>query len=208
MAKSTIASTALRLGLSFLSLAIAGYGIYILIQYPSMTDDADFAVKFQGLNPFFVQSHFLGGVLALITACFQLWSKPGGGPHKIIGYAYVVSVSMGAVGGCYLAFYSYLGWSTGAAFLTLDVLWIFSTFYGIYSALKGNQQAHRRWMLRSIAITFAAISLRLLMPLLMLFIDVELAYLIVAWACWIINLILVEIYLYRKPFPSYSLVTL
>jgi uncharacterized membrane protein len=198
MARSTIASTAWRLVLSFLSLAIAGYGIYFLIQYPSITGSPEFAGKYQGLSPFFVQSHFLGGALALITACFQLWSKPGGGLHKIIGYAYVVSVSMGAVGGCYLAFYSYLGWSTGAAFLTLDVLWVFSTFYGIYSALKGNQQAHRRWMMRSVAMTFAAISLRLQMPLLMLFIDVDLAYLIVAWGCWIINLILVEIYLRRK----------
>lgn len=200
MDKSTKASTAWRLVLSFLSLAIAGYGIYFLIQYPSMTENAEFAGKFQRLNSFFVQSHFLGGVLALITACFQLWSKPGGACHKFIGYAYVISVSMAAVGGCYLACYSYLGWSTGAAFLTLDVLWIFSTFYGIFSALKGNQQAHRRWMMRSIAMTFAAISLRLQIPLLMLFIDGELAYLIVAWGCWIINLIFVEIYLRRKKY--------
>ena len=46
--------------------------------------------------------------------------------------------------------------------------------------------------------TFAAITLRIQMPLLMLFIDVDVAYVIVAWACWILNLILVEIYLHRK----------
>lgn len=193
-----------RILLSVSALAIAAYGIYFLINYSSMSESQSFAVKFQSLNPFFVQSHFLGGSLALITACIQLWLKPGSSAHKLTGYAYVVSVCMGVVGGFYLAFHSHLGWSTGVAFLLLDFFWIFCTGYGIYSAIRKRSIDHQRWMLRSLAFTFAAVSLRVQAPLLMLVTDMDTAYLIVAWSSWIINLILIESYLRFKSRKNFS----
>lgn len=202
-----MAKTIWRVLLSLGALAIAAYGIFFLIQYPTMTGSQNFAEKYQSLNPFFVQSHFLGGSLALIMACFQLWTKPGASFHKLIGYAYVISVTMGATGGFYLAFYSHLGWSTGVSFLILDALWVFCTFYGIYSALTGKTEKHHRWMLRSLAFTFVAITLRIQLPLLFIFMGIDDAYLIVAWSSWITNLILIEIYLYFKYSRSSSPLT-
>lgn len=199
-----MATTIWRVLLSFGALAIAAYGIFFLLSYPSITGNQSFAEKYQSLNPFFVQSHFLGGSLALIMACFQLWTKPGTSLHKLIGYVYVLSVTMGATGGFYLAFYSHLGWSTGVAFLILDALWVFCTFYGIYSALRCNSEQHQRWMLRSLAFTFAAISLRIQLPLLLIVMDIDTAYLIVAWSSWIMNLLIIEIYLFRKSKHSSS----
>lgn len=197
-----------RILLSVSALAIAAYGIFFLISYPSMSGNQNFAVKFQSLNPFFVQSHFLGGAFALITACIQLWLKPGSPLHKLNGYAYVVAVCMGAVGGFYLAFYSHLGWSTGVAFLLLDLFWVVCTGCGIYSAIRGYKFYHHRWMLRSLAFTFAAVSLRLQLPLLLLVTDIDTAYLIVAWSSWIINLILIEIYFFMQSRRLSSLATL
>jgi hypothetical protein len=52
--------------------------------------------------------------------------------------------------------------------------------------------AHRRWMIRNFALTYAAVTLRLEMPLLgMAFGDV-LGYQLVAWVCWIPNLLVAE----------------
>lgn len=197
-----------RVLLSISALAIAAYGIFFLIQYPTITGSQNFAEKYQVLNPFFVQSHFLGGSLALITACIQLWLKPGSSVHKLTGYAYVMSVCMCAVGGFYLAFYSHLGWSTGVAFLLLDFFWIFCTGYGIYFAIRKRQIDHQRWILRSLAFTFAAVSLRVQAPLLMLVTDIDTAYLIVAWSSWIINLILIEIYFFMQCRRLSSLISL
>lgn len=197
-----------RILLSVSALAIAAYGIFFLINYPSLSGSENFAVKFKSLNPFFVQSHFLGGAVALITASIQLWLKPGSSAHKLTGYAYVISVTMSAAGGFYLAFHSHLGWSTGISFLILDALWVFCTFYGILLVLICKPENHHRWMLRSLAFTFAAVSLRLQLPLLLLVTDIDTAYLIVAWSSWIINLILIEIYFFMQSRRLSSLATL
>ncbi len=50
--------------------------------------------------------------------------------------------------------------------------------------------------LRSFALSCAAISLRILLPLLSLVFSFETSYALVAWLSWSINLVIVETYLY------------
>jgi len=67
---------------------------------------------------------------------------------------------------------------------------------------RGDQIGHRRWMLRSYAFTFAAVTLRIYLPIALTaglpFID---AYQTISWACWVPNLIVVEWWLLQPARP-------
>ena len=61
---------------------------------------------------------------------------------------------------------------------------------------QGDLEAHREWMIRNYALTFAAVTLRLWLPFLMLIgFAFTTAYITVAWLCWVPNLIAVELYI-------------
>ena len=59
----------------------------------------------------------------------------------------------------------------------------------------GKIEQHRQWMIRSFALTFAAVTLRLWLPFFQIVLNFEFieAYIIIAWLCWIPNLIVAEI---------------
>ena len=55
-------------------------------------------------------------------------------------------------------------------------------------------------MIRSFALTYAAVMLRLYLPLFLagLRMDFEISYQIISWLCWVPNLIFVEYFLIRR----------
>ncbi len=53
-------------------------------------------------------------------------------------------------------------------------------------------QSHREWMTRSYALIFAAVTLRLYMPLLDAVLGEYSGYALVAWLCWVPNLLVAE----------------
>ena len=160
--------------------------------------DTPFSVRYHALNPVGVYSHFIGAGFALFFGGLQVFSKVGSNNHRLIGYGYCLGVTVGSIGGCYLAFNSYLGIVTGLGFFIADLLWITTTIIAVQQVRAGRIRAHRRWIWRSMALTSAGISLRILLPLLSIFFSFNTSYIIVAWLCWIGNLIFVEIYLYRS----------
>ena len=56
-------------------------------------------------------------------------------------------------------------------------------------------ESHRQWMIRSYALAFAAVTLRIYMPFMQAVLGMEFldAYLIVAWMCWVPNLLVAEL---------------
>jgi uncharacterized membrane protein len=180
--------------LLILALAVGAYALGYHWIY-SNSDDG-FIVKFRTLNPVLVYAHFIGGGLALCLGAIQLWIKRPSRLHFWLGRTYCLCVLVGAVGGGYLSFYSHLGAITGLGFFIVDVLWICTTFIALRFAMSRQFNAHRRWILRSFALSCAAISLRVLLPLLSLFFSFETSYALVAWLSWSINLVIVEFYLY------------
>ena len=73
------------------------------------------------------------------------------------------------------------------------LLWLGTTGYGIQLARMGNIAAHREWMIRSFALTAAALTLRLLLGGFMaLGYDYHEVSHILAWACWVPNLLIAE----------------
>ena len=147
-------------------------------------------------------AHILGAPLALALAPFQLWqglrkSRPR--LHRRAGYTYVTAVVIAGAGSL-LMLPHFLGSASAAAgFLIMAVLWIGLTLRGVFLARAGDYAAHRRFMLRSVAVTFGAVTLRLIMPpLIAQGWSVVETYQITAWASWLPNLIAVEIYLRAK----------
>jgi hypothetical protein len=68
-----------------------------------------------------------------------------------------------------------------------------------------DQQAHRAWMLRSYALTLAAVTLRLYIPIgVASGLAFESVYPTVAWACWVPNLMLVEWWILPRHRPVVS----
>lgn len=143
-------------------------------------------------------AHLIGGPLALMLAPFQLWQglrqrRPR--LHRAIGYGYAMAVLIAGIGSLImLPGFEGAAW-VAAGFAALGLLWIGTTATGILQARNRNLAAHQRWMQRSVALSFAAVTLRLIMAPLMAagWTPLE-TYQITAWGSWLLNLAVLEIW--------------
>lgn len=143
--------------------------------------------------------HVAGAATALLVGPLQfLPGLRGRRPtlHRWCGRAYVTGCLIGGFGGLVIAFGTTAGPVAGLGFGTLAVLWLVTNVQGLRMALKRRFDRHRAWMIRSFALTFAAVTLRLYLPILPLlglsFID---GYRADSWLAWVPNLVLAELYL-------------
>lgn len=114
--------------------------------------------------------------------------------HRIVGRVYLgVAVPVGGLAGLYLSAFAFGGLVTRLGFGSLAVAWLYTAFRGYVAARAGDFSAHRRWMIRNYALTFAAVTLRLYLPLgFFLQVPFEFSYRLISWLCWIPNLIVGE----------------
>ena len=148
--------------------------------------------------PWRLWGHILGGPLALALAPVQLsgrmrqyWPRL----HRSAGRVYGAAVLVAGVAGMTLAPTSEASNFARVGFGVLGALWLLTTIKGIQLAMRGDLARHRWWMERSIALTFAAVTLRLIMaPLMASGWSVAQTYDITAWGSWILNLALLELW--------------
>lgn len=145
---------------------------------------------------FALRLHAVGGLVALMLGPWQFLTplrKHLPVVHKIIGYGYIVAVAVGAAGAAVIAQTPGGVGANAFAFNMLAILWIISTAVALGCALAKQWPLHQKWMIRSFALTFAAVTLRAGMPVLgWLGFSPSEFYTIAAWASWTVNLILVE----------------
>lgn len=178
-----------------LCIGVAGYAIAL----PFLEFDSPIHSRLASLPPFFLLAHTIGGAIALLIVPIQLFSAYKKRKlHKVFGIIYVFAVLLSTLGGYYLAHNAYGGISSSLALSLLATLWWVTTLMGVANAKKGDINSHRRWMLRSIALTTAAITLRLLSPFFHSNFDPVTAQQGLYWSCWIINLTLVEVWLFIR----------
>lgn len=121
--------------------------------------------------------------------------------HKWSGWLYAsVTVLLAAPSGFIIGLYANGGWSAQIAFCLLAILWVVFTIIAVVKVIQKDIVAHQNWMLRSFALAMSAITLRVWKYVLVaLFhprpMDV---YRWIAWLGWVVNLIIVEIYIYKK----------
>ena len=152
-------------------------------------------------NPYFLAGFYIhitsslwvmaGGILQFIPAVFR--KKPAF--HRWTGKLYVFSVLfLAAPSGLVLAFFANGGLPAKVGFSLQCVVWWLTTFIAWREIMQGKWTLHAEWMIRSYAITLAAVSLRTesyLMYYLLGTKPIE-TYLTVTWLSWTGNLLLAE----------------
>lgn len=155
-------------------------------------------------NTFYI--HIIFGGVALLLGWLQFSSKLRSRNvkiHRHIGKIYVVSALFSSFSGFYIALFADGGFRASLGFSCLSVIWFCTTLMA-YLAIR-NQKIlnHQVLMVYSYAACFAAVTLRIWLPILILIIgQYSTAYIVVAWLSWIPNL-LVAYLITRKLTQNY-----
>lgn len=122
--------------------------------------------------------------------------------HRNLGKLYMLGILFGGGSGLYLALYASGGLAGKLGFGTLSVLWLISAYRALHQIKHRKVLSHQKWMIRNYSLTFAAVTLRIWLPLFVLILGPErfdLSYSIISWLAWVPNLLLAEIFVRRKP---------
>lgn len=163
--------------------------------------------------------HIAGGSLALVLGALQFWRglrRRLPRLHRWMGRVYLAAVAVGGAAGLLISFFSPAGWVGLFGFGALAVLWMLTGWRAYRAIRRGDVATHQSWMIRNYALTFAAVTLRLWIPLLLLTplwlgmpweFDAAWtnAYAAVPFLAWLPNLLVAEWLIRRRGLPSYRL---
>jgi uncharacterized membrane protein len=168
----------------------------------------DLVTAYQGMDPHILNrralflAHIVASPIALGVGAVQFLPRLRArrpGLHRWLGRLYAAAILVGGLAGLGLALDAVGGPVAGWGFGLLAVLWLAATAQAVRLAMLRRISAHRVWMIRSFALTFAAVTLRLQMPVLLgLGMDYPEASQILAWSCWVPNLAIAEWLVRRK----------
>lgn len=192
------ARSAMRLAgvfaLAFLSLAVAAYavGVYGFLPLGALVDP-EMRANFEAHRAA-IYTHVFASSVALAVGPWQFAAglrSRHRAVHRWLGRAYLgIGVLCGGAAGLFMAFHAFGGLPARAGFAALAAAWLY-TGWRAYRAIRAQDpRAHRRWMVRNFALTFAAVTLRLWLPAsLAAGVPATVGYPIVAWLCWVPNLL-------------------
>ncbi len=185
-----------RIIMVFFSAAIFLYAMgYLNFQVQNLLREKGDLVNSKLYLTFFYL-HTTGGGLALLLGSVQFFPRLRNRYltlHRNLGKAYVLACLIGGTSGLVIALFANGGWIAKMGFTILAVIWLYSTYRAYSAILRKAIETHEIWMIRSFALTFAAVSLRLEIPLyLMLGMEFLDAYRLVSWSCWVFNLLVAE----------------
>lgn len=145
--------------------------------------------------------HVGGAVVALVVMPLQLARRQRQRLprlHRCLGALYVGGVLIGGVAGLALSTTAHGGPTATLGFLGLALAWLVTTGAGVEALVRRDLAAHRRWMVRSASLTFAAVTLRVYLGIVSTSgLPFDPSYTAIAWLCWVPNL-LVAVRLTRR----------
>lgn len=166
----------------------------------------------EGFAPYYplLVAHVLFGSVAMLACCVQIWPRfreryPAA--HRMIGRVYVFGGAIPAgIIGLTIGAVSPFGPTLRVSNVLLATLWLTFTITGFRMARHGRLVEHRRWMIRSFALTmsvitnrvWAALAVVVLMPQLPTTFGgnetmmVQTIAGLSGWLGWVITLLLVE----------------
>lgn len=142
--------------------------------------------------------HVFSSVLALAAGLTQFSDnilKKHRYLHRIIGWIYVVDILViNFPAAMVMAYYANGLLPSKVAFIILDCLWFWFTLKAVIAARKRDINEHKRFMIRSYALTFSAITLRSWKIILagIFHPDPITLYMIDAWMGFVPNLLFAE----------------
>ncbi|MDP1659009.1 MAG: DUF2306 domain-containing protein [Methylotenera sp.] len=186
----------------FLSLSVIGY-VVATYSFLSIDTTPDFEVSptFEN-HRFAIYTHIFASTVALTIGPLLFWKRlriSYSYLHRWLGRLYLLGVFVGGLAGLNVSFYTYGGLAARAGFTCLSLIWIYTGFRAYLAIRSANIAAHHYWMTRNFSLTFAGVTLRLWLPaFMMLGITFEVAYPIVAWLCWLPNILVADILFNRN----------
>ena len=178
----------------FLSVAIGLYPVIYFIQdrkFGLLTTKSEALLSDLFWNTGFY-THIIFGGLTLLVGWLQFspWLRRTHLPlHRMFGKIYVTAALLSGVAGIGIGTQATGGWTAALGFMSLGIVWVYTTFAAYRHIHAGRVTAHQKMMTYSYAACFGAVMLRLWMPfLIMAFGDFIAAYRVVAWLCWMPNL--------------------
>ncbi|MEV0344563.1 DUF2306 domain-containing protein [Nonomuraea sp. NPDC050680] len=195
-----------------LFIAMLAFVVYSLPPYLTF-DPAQSRVKVSDSPPFFyplLVAHIMFGTVALLTGCFQVWpwfrnSFPR--VHRWMGRAYFfLGVFPAGITVLGVAPFGHTGFGGNTGNTMLGVVWLITSIAGWRMARQRRFPEHRRWMIRSFALTTSIVASRLWAGVLLL---IQLPRLDTAyggdeqamieaigaagvWLSWVVNLVIAE----------------
>jgi len=115
-------------------------------------------------------AHIVFGSVAMLTSLFQIWpwfrrSRPAA--HRALGRVYVFGgVLPAGMLGLTLGAVSPFGPTIRVSNVLLSIIWLICTIAGLRMISRGRLAEHRRWMIRSVALTLSVITNRIWAPIL------------------------------------------
>ena len=147
--------------------------------------------------------HFGIGGLALILGPWQFLPalrRKVPALHRWAGRLYVLSCLVSGCAALVLSSQTITGLNSQVGFVLLATLWLITTLIGWKRARERDFATHRRWMIRSFALTLAAVTLRFYLPASQILeIPFEIAYPVISYACWVPNALVAEWFVRRWP---------
>jgi len=189
-------STGLWALAAVLSVGVAVFSYRFLLPHPMMGDE----IAANLVRKPWLPIHAAFAATALLVGPFQFLTRLRArrpGLHRTLGKVYVAACLLAAPAGLVLGTHSSAGPIAQWGFSVLAVLWFAATARAFWLATQGRIAEHRRWMVRSWAMTFAAVTLRLYLPIppMLLHMDFLDGYRAISWVSWVANLVVAEAYL-------------
>ena len=157
---------------------------------------ASFLNEYPLINNLFLLGHIIFAIPALLIGPWMfhaLWRNRNLWWHRQLGKAYVICCLMSSASGFCLALANPHSIGAKAGFATLATLWFIFTMKAYYSVRARDFKAHRRWMIRSYALTYAFLMVKALgfmLPYSQM--EISAAITIRSWLCWVPNFLFAE----------------
>lgn len=154
---------------------------------------------------FMIRLHISLAIVSLITGplgALKAVRAKSKSFHRWNGRIYVLSILLNFVPGVYVSLFATGGWPSTVGFLLLNTLWLGTTFLGYLFIKRKNTILHSQWIVRSFFLSFANMTIYVLVAIShhALGFSYGDSYRIAVWLCWIINLLLAELFIRRKTF--------
>jgi uncharacterized membrane protein len=183
-----------------LSAVLVALYALILLSVPSIRPP--FIQNLFALFPEITSIHFIGGAIAIITGALQFSSslrRKRLSLHRLLGRFYVGAILFSGIAGFVLAVNSIGGFYVQTGFGLMAICWLLTTYIAYRQIRKGDVKSHENWMIRSYSVTLAGVTLRLYLGLsIVLGIKFFDAYPVLAWLCWVPNLLIAELFIRYK----------
>lgn len=192
--------------IALLATLVGVYPIYYIIaagSHPGLLQSKSPALLAHQVYLAAFYTHIIFGGIAILIGWIQFSQKlrlRNVRLHRTVGKIYVLSVALSSLAALSIAGWATGGWVSGLGFAMLAAVWLYTDFRAYFSIRRLAIDEHRDWMVRNYALTLAAVTLRIYLPLATaaMHIDFVPAYKVIAWMCWVPNMVVAEILVSRK----------